>query len=118
MSARRHPKPQYRQIFDRLLWNFNNLNGGASCRDRLENFRPAVFGQGFLDRLQDGCFRSRGLPLDALTIATIETGVALRVFDADRLDGELCIRDAAPGEWLPGRSSEQTSDDAVVGAAT
>jgi DNA/RNA-binding domain of Phe-tRNA-synthetase-like protein len=59
-----------------------------------------------LDRLQDGCFRSRGMPLDALTIATIETGVALRVFDADRLDGELCIRDAAPGEWLPGRSSE------------
>ncbi len=30
----------------------------------------------------------------------------MRVFDADRLDGELCIRDAAPGEWLPGRSSE------------
>src|ERR1700761_2749982 len=59
-----------------------------------------------LDRLQDGCFRSRGLPYDALTIATIETGVALRCFDADRLDGELCIRDSAPGEWLPGRSSE------------
>jgi hypothetical protein len=59
-----------------------------------------------LDRLQDGCFRSRGLPLDALMIATIETGVALRVFDADRLDGELCIRDAAPGEFLAGRSSE------------
>ena len=31
-----------------------------------------------LDRLQDGGFRSRGLPTDALTIATIETGVALR----------------------------------------
>jgi DNA/RNA-binding domain of Phe-tRNA-synthetase-like protein len=59
-----------------------------------------------LDRLQDGGFRSRGLPADALTIATVETGVALRCFDADRLDGELCIRDAAPGEWLPGRASE------------
>ncbi|MGH2940578.1 MAG: phenylalanine--tRNA ligase beta subunit-related protein [Solirubrobacterales bacterium] len=59
-----------------------------------------------LDRLQDGGFRSRGLPADALTIATIETGVALRCFDADRLVGELCIRDAAPGERLPGRSSE------------
>ena len=33
--ARPHPKPQYRQIFDRRLWNFNDLNGGASCRDRL-----------------------------------------------------------------------------------
>ena len=40
-----------------------------------------------LDRLQDGGFRSRGLPIDALTIATIETGVALRAFDADRLEG-------------------------------
>jgi DNA/RNA-binding domain of Phe-tRNA-synthetase-like protein len=59
-----------------------------------------------LDRLQDGGFRSRGLPTDALTIATIETGVALRAFDADRLEGELCIRDAAPGESLPGRASE------------
>jgi DNA/RNA-binding domain of Phe-tRNA-synthetase-like protein len=59
-----------------------------------------------LDRLQDGGFRSRGLPTDALTIATIETGVALRCFDADRLVGELCIRDAAPGERLPGRTSE------------
>jgi DNA/RNA-binding domain of Phe-tRNA-synthetase-like protein len=59
-----------------------------------------------LDRLQDGGFRSRGLPADALTIATVETGVALRCFDADRLVGELCIRDAAPGERLPGRASE------------
>jgi DNA/RNA-binding domain of Phe-tRNA-synthetase-like protein len=59
-----------------------------------------------LDRLQDGCFRSRGLPADALTIATVETGVALRAFDADRLAGELCIRDAGPGESLPGRASE------------
>ncbi len=59
-----------------------------------------------LDRLQDGGFRSCGLPTDALTIATIETGVALRAFDADRLEGELCIRDAAPGESLPGRASE------------
>ena len=59
-----------------------------------------------LDRLQDGGFRSRGLPADALTIATVETGVALRCFDADRLQGDLCIRDAAPGERLPGRTSE------------
>jgi DNA/RNA-binding domain of Phe-tRNA-synthetase-like protein len=59
-----------------------------------------------LDRLQHGGFRSRGLPADALTIATVETGVALRAFDADRLVGGLCIRDAAPGESLPGQSSE------------
>ncbi len=59
-----------------------------------------------LDRLHDGAFVSRGLPADALTIAIVETGVALRAFDADRLQGGLCIRDSAPGESLPGRPSE------------
>jgi DNA/RNA-binding domain of Phe-tRNA-synthetase-like protein len=55
-----------------------------------------------LDRLHDGGFRSRGLPEDALTIAIIETGVALRAFDAGTIDGDLCIRDSAPGESLAG----------------
>jgi DNA/RNA-binding domain of Phe-tRNA-synthetase-like protein len=55
-----------------------------------------------LDRLHDGGFLSRGMPADALTIAIVETGVALRAFDADRLAGGLCIRDTAPGEALPG----------------
>jgi DNA/RNA-binding domain of Phe-tRNA-synthetase-like protein len=59
-----------------------------------------------LDRLRDGAFKSTGLPADALTIATVETGVALRAFDADRLGGGLCIRDSAPGESLPGRPGE------------
>jgi DNA/RNA-binding domain of Phe-tRNA-synthetase-like protein len=59
-----------------------------------------------LDRLRDGGFVSRGLPADALTIATVETGVALRAFDADRLQGRLCIRDSAPGESLAGRPGE------------
>ncbi len=56
-----------------------------------------------LDRLHDGAFSSRGMPADALTIATVETGVALRAYDAGRLEGGLCIRDSAPGESLPGR---------------
>jgi DNA/RNA-binding domain of Phe-tRNA-synthetase-like protein len=59
-----------------------------------------------LDRLQEGGFRTRGLPADALTIATVETGVALRAFDADQLAGRLCIRDSAPGESLAGRPGE------------
>jgi DNA/RNA-binding domain of Phe-tRNA-synthetase-like protein len=67
-----------------------------------------------LDRLQDGCFRSRGLPADALTIATVETGVALRAFDADQLVGGLCIRDAAPGESLPGRAGELTTGTLTI----
>lgn len=67
-----------------------------------------------LDRLQDGGFRSRGLPDDALTIATVETGVALRTFDADRLTGGLCIRAAAPGESLPGRAGELASGTLTI----
>lgn len=59
-----------------------------------------------LDRLQHGAFKSRGLPADALTIATVETGIALRAFDADRLHGGLCIRDSAPGESVVGMRGE------------
>jgi DNA/RNA-binding domain of Phe-tRNA-synthetase-like protein len=59
-----------------------------------------------LDRLRDGGFRTHGLPTDALNIAIVETGVALRAFDADRLSGRLCIRDSAPGESLPGAHGE------------
>jgi DNA/RNA-binding domain of Phe-tRNA-synthetase-like protein len=59
-----------------------------------------------LDRLHDGAFASRGMPADALTIATVETGVALRAFDAAQLSGRLCIRDSAPGESLPGKPGE------------
>ncbi len=59
-----------------------------------------------LDRLRDGGFTSHGLPRDAIAIATIETGIALRAFDADQLRGALCIRDSAPGESLPGRPGE------------
>jgi DNA/RNA-binding domain of Phe-tRNA-synthetase-like protein len=58
------------------------------------------------DRIREGAFKSQGLPADALTVAIVETGVALRVFDADRLEGRLCIRDSAPGESLPGRPGE------------
>jgi DNA/RNA-binding domain of Phe-tRNA-synthetase-like protein len=55
-----------------------------------------------LERLQGGAFKHRGMPGDALTIAIAETGVALRAFDAEQLEGKLCIRDSAPGEALTG----------------
>jgi DNA/RNA-binding domain of Phe-tRNA-synthetase-like protein len=67
-----------------------------------------------LDRLQDGGFKTRGLPADALTIATVETGIALRAFDADRLEGALCIRDSAPGEALEGRPGELSHGTLVI----
>jgi DNA/RNA-binding domain of Phe-tRNA-synthetase-like protein len=59
-----------------------------------------------LDRLHDGAFKSIGMPQDALNIAIVETGVALRVFDGEQV-GSLCIRDAAPGESVPGDLGER-----------
>jgi DNA/RNA-binding domain of Phe-tRNA-synthetase-like protein len=67
-----------------------------------------------LDRLHDGGFTTRGLPEDALNIAIVETGVALRAFDADRLAGALCIRDSAPGESLPGAAGELPSGTLTI----
>ena len=59
-----------------------------------------------LERMKHGGFRSQSLLDDALTIATIESGVALRAFDADRLSGRLGIRASEPGESLEGRPGE------------
>lgn len=57
-------------------------------------------------RMKEGHFRSRSQLDDALTIATVETGVALRAFDAERVEGRLGIRTSAPGESLEGRPGE------------
>lgn len=67
-----------------------------------------------LDRVRDGAFKSHGLPEDALTVATVETGIALRAFDAEQLAGGLCIRDSAPGEALAGRPGELPHGTLVV----
>jgi DNA/RNA-binding domain of Phe-tRNA-synthetase-like protein len=55
-----------------------------------------------LERLRAGRFTSRDLVDDALTVAVVETGVAVRAFDADRLDGALGLRIARRGEHLSG----------------
>jgi DNA/RNA-binding domain of Phe-tRNA-synthetase-like protein len=67
-----------------------------------------------LDRLHDGAFKSRSLLADALTIAIVETGVALRPFDAEQIEGGLCIRDSAPGESLAGRPGELAHGTLVI----
>jgi DNA/RNA-binding domain of Phe-tRNA-synthetase-like protein len=67
-----------------------------------------------LDRLHDGGFRSNGLPQDALDIGIVETGVALRAFDAERVEGRLCIRDSAPGESLAGMPGEMAKGTLVI----
>jgi DNA/RNA-binding domain of Phe-tRNA-synthetase-like protein len=55
-----------------------------------------------LDRMFDGAFKSKNRLDDALTIATIEIGVAMRAYDADRVSGRLGIRPSAPGEKMEG----------------
>jgi DNA/RNA-binding domain of Phe-tRNA-synthetase-like protein len=70
-----------------------------------------------LDRLQAGAFKSAGMPADALTLATVETGIALRAFDADRLEGELRVRDSAAGETLPGRPGELAAGTLTIADA-
>src|SRR5919197_4257605 len=56
-----------------------------------------------LERMKRGGFISRSLLDDALTVAIIESSVALRAFDADRASGRLGIRQTEPGEALEGR---------------
>lgn len=70
------------------------------------------------DRLRDGGFLSRGLVADALTIAIVETGVALRAFDADRCEGRLCIREAAVAEPHPAGHGELAPGTLVVADET
>jgi DNA/RNA-binding domain of Phe-tRNA-synthetase-like protein len=59
-----------------------------------------------LDRMKHGSFRSQNLLDDALTIATVESGVALRAFDADKVAGGLALRGSDAGETLAGRPGE------------
>jgi DNA/RNA-binding domain of Phe-tRNA-synthetase-like protein len=67
-----------------------------------------------LERIKHGGFRSRSLLDDALTIATMESGVALRAFDADKISGTLGIRPSHPGEGLEGRAGELPAGTLVI----
>jgi len=67
-----------------------------------------------LERMKKGAFVSRSQLDDALTIAIVETGVAVRAFDAERMEGRLGIRASAPGEALEGRPAELPSGTLVI----
>ena len=58
--------------------------------------------QAALDRMKHGSFRSRNLLDDALTIATVETGVPVMALDADRVTPPLGLRLSDEGERLGG----------------
>jgi DNA/RNA-binding domain of Phe-tRNA-synthetase-like protein len=75
---------------------------------------PTPVEQVALDRMKQGQFKSRNLLDDALTIAIMESGVALRAFDADVVKGRPGIRASAPGEQLEGRPGAQPVGTLVI----
>jgi DNA/RNA-binding domain of Phe-tRNA-synthetase-like protein len=66
------------------------------------------------ERIHDGSFKSRNRIEDALTIAMVEVGVALRAFDADRVEGRIGLRLSAEGEAFEGRVSPLPEGPIVV----
>jgi DNA/RNA-binding domain of Phe-tRNA-synthetase-like protein len=67
-----------------------------------EEFRTPVEAT-MVERLRAGHFRSRNLVDDALTVALVETGVALRALNADALTGAIGLRASVEGERLGGK---------------
>ena len=67
-----------------------------------------------LERMHDGRFASRNRVEDAITIATVEVGVALRAFDADAVSGRVGLRLAADGEVLEGRVTPLPAGTIVI----
>jgi DNA/RNA-binding domain of Phe-tRNA-synthetase-like protein len=67
-----------------------------------------------LERMRLGGFPSRSVLDDALTIAIVESGVAVRAFDADRIEGDLGIRPSEAGEVLEGRPGELPPGTLVI----
>jgi len=66
------------------------------------------------ERIQGGAFKSRNRVDDALTIAMVEVGVALRAFDADRVSGRVGLRLSAEREGFEGRVSPLPEGTIVV----
>jgi DNA/RNA-binding domain of Phe-tRNA-synthetase-like protein len=67
-----------------------------------------------LERMKRGGFPSHNLLDDAITIATIESGVALRAFDADLAEGRVGIRPTEPDEPLAGRPGDLPAGTLVI----
>lgn len=101
VMLRQRPIPQAYRVFFRQI----GLDPDAT---------PSPVEQIALDRMKGGRFRSRNRLDDAITIATIESGVAIVAFDADRVTGRIGIRAARPGESFEGRSSPLPEGTIVI----
>ena len=73
--------------------------------------------QAALDRMKHGAFRSRNLLDDALVIATVETGVPVIAFDADRVEPPLGLRLSEEAESLGGTGRPLSVRQIVVADA-
>ncbi len=67
-----------------------------------------------LERMLKGEFESRNLLDDALTVAIVESGVPIRAFDADQLEGPPGIRASEPGEELEGRPGDLPEGTLII----
>jgi DNA/RNA-binding domain of Phe-tRNA-synthetase-like protein len=67
-----------------------------------------------LERMRAGEFASRNLLDDALVIATVETGVPVLAYDAERMDGDIGLRLALAGERLGGGGRDLRGGEIVV----
>ena len=70
-----------------------------------------------LERMRAGGFASRNLLDDALTIATVETGVPVIALDDEALDGPLGLRLSEPDEALGGDGRPLSSRQVVMADA-
>jgi DNA/RNA-binding domain of Phe-tRNA-synthetase-like protein len=77
-----------------------------------ENFRPPAEAA-MLERLRAGRFKSRNTLDDALTVAIVETGVPVRAFDGEKVQGDLGLRVSQPEEKLGGNGL-QLPDGTIV----
>jgi DNA/RNA-binding domain of Phe-tRNA-synthetase-like protein len=66
-----------------------------------------------LERMRAGAFKSQNLLDDALLIATVETGVPVLAYDADRVEGNLGLRLALAGERV-GRDGRDLHGGEIV----
>ena len=79
-----------------------------------DEFRTPIEGT-VLERLRAGGFKSAGVIEDALTIAIVETGVAMRALDAAPIKGRLRLRVAEPAERLGGeRTAPELEEGTIV----
>jgi DNA/RNA-binding domain of Phe-tRNA-synthetase-like protein len=67
-----------------------------------------------IDRLKHGGFKAHGRVQDAVLIATLETGVPVVAYDADRVNGALGLRLTRAGELLGGDGRSLASGQLAI----